>query len=427
MRYFPFDVSLLRLGEPLPVSLWDDRGTLLLPRGAVMRDDAQRRRLAARKPQVRSDDHDRLLGPWLLAMEQMVLRDEPLGRIAGLRPREVESPTAAATPLPVPEVDPLDLLGDLQMHLRKTLHDPKSEDFTDRLMRDADALTDLMREDPDASLLVLLHDAARDSLEYGVHHSLVVAAVSALVAIEHPAVWPQADIQRLALAGLTMNLSVLSLHDQLAAQEEDLSDQQRTELKAHGLRSAQLLRQVGFVDEALLLTVALHHHVAPQPSVDSVAGLAPELASRYRARLIHKVDAYTAKLSPRRQRPGMSATQAARSAFLDRNGDTDPVGSWVLKTIGLYPPGTLVMMRNGEAGIVHSRGPRAHAPWVAVLVSASGLPLSRPHLVDTGEESRAVVQAMTPSQLRVQVPLHAVLALKPKRSPQDEASTDSSC
>lgn len=419
MNLLPVEENLLRLGEPLPVSLWDSRGVLLLPRGALIQDEAQRRRLAALSPQVQAQDHDRIRRPWLLAMEQMVLRNETLGKIAELQPGEM-APLAGAAQVQAQTEDIVHRWSGLRMRLGNTLRDPQSAEFRARLMRDVHTLTDLLREDADASLLVLLHDAARDPRDHGVRHSLVVAAVCALVAIEQPTVWPHEDIHRLALAGLTMNLAILPLQDRLAVQVELPSAQQRAELKDHGMRSAHVLRQAGFVDEAWVLAVAMHHHAHPVPPIHSVAPLAPELAIRYRARLLHKVDVYAAKLSPRRNRPGVSATHAARAAFLDEGGGTDGVGAWLVKTMGLYPPGSLVKLRSGEAGIVRSRGSRTHAPWVAVLASASGTPLHEPLLRDTGQDPYAVVQAVAPHQLRVRVPLEAVLALKPKLSADDQ-------
>lgn len=420
MNLLPVEENLLRLGEPLPVSLWDTRGVLLLPRGALIQDEAQRRRLAALSPQVQAQDHDRIRRPWLLAMEQMVLRNETLGKIAELQPGEM-APLVGAAQVQVQTEDMAHRWSGLRMRLGNTLRDPQSTEFRARLMQDVQTLIDLLREDADTSLLVLLHDAARDPRDHGARHSLVVAAISALVALEQPSVWPAEDVQRLALAALAMNLAILPLQDRLAVQAEPPSAQQKAELKDHGMRSAHLLRQAGFVDEAWVLAVAMHHHARPQPVVNTIAQLAPELAIRYRARLIHKVDVYAAKLSPRRNRHGMSATQAARAAFLDEGGGTDGVGAWLVKTVGLYPPGSLVMLRNGEAGIVRSRGTRTHAPWVAVLASASGTPLHEPLLRDAGQDQYAVVQAVAPHQLRVRVPLEAVLALKPKASADDQA------
>ena len=179
------------------------------------------------------------------------------------------------------------------------------------------------------------------------------------------------------------------------------------------------------MDEAWLLAVAMHHHAQPLAPAVAVGSLAPDAAIRYRARLLHKVDVYAAKLSPRLHRPSMSATQAARSAFLDEGGGTDGVGSWLVRTIGLYPPGSLVMLRSGEAAVVRSRGSRTHAPWVALVASASGTPVHEPVLRDTGLDPYAVVQAVTPAQLRVRVPLEAVLALKPRTEGADEKGSGS--
>ena len=413
MNLLPVDESLLRLGEPLPVALWDARGVLLMPRGSQIADTAQRQRLMARQPQVQAHDHERIRRPWILAMEQALMRNETLGRIADLQPTEVAPPAATAADAARSADDAVHRWSSLRMRLANTLRDPGSREFRARLVRDAHTLCDLLAEDPDAALLVLLHDAARELRDAGVRHSLLVGALAALVAQDHPQAWPAEEVQRLALAGLTMNLSVLALQDRLALQADPLSAAQRQELKDHGPRSAMLLRAAGFVDEGWLLAVAMHHHSHSLPALQSLQAVTPELAIRCRARLIHKADVFAARLSPRRARPGLPATQAARAAFLDESGATDAVGPWLIKSLGLYPPGTLVTLRSGESGIVCRRGVRPSAPWVSVLASASGTPLHEPVVRDTSADAHAVVQAVAPHQLRLRVPLEAVLQGRP--------------
>ncbi len=421
MTLMPVDESLLRLGEPLPVALWDAHGVLLMPRGAMIHDETQRTRLVAMGPRVQSQDHERIRRPWLLAMESMVLRNETLGKIAELQIHDVQ-PSVARVSASASGDDLAHRWNTLRMRAGNTLRDPGAPEFRGRLLSDVQLLIDLLREDADASLLSLLHDVACDARDYGARHSLVVAALAALVALEHPGVWAPDEVQRLALAGLSMNVPILSLQDRLALQADRPTDEQRLALRDHGPRSASLLRQAGFVDESWLLAVAMHHHTLPLAPVMSVADLAPELAVRYRARLIHKIDLYTARLSPRRNRPGLSATQAARAAFLDDRGGADGVGSWLVKTVGLYPPGSLVKLRSGEAGVVRSRGPRTQTPWVAVLASASGTPLYEPVLRDTRDDVYAVTHALPPRQLKVRVPLEAVLALRPTPDAEEAAS-----
>ena len=423
MELLPVNENVLRLGEPLPVALWDARGVLLLPRGAHIQDEAQRRRLMSLGPQVQVHEHERIRRPWILAMEQMVLRNETLGRIADLQAGEV---TPAAPESRGPEEPAVDLIhrwSSLRMRLGNTLRDPHSAEFRLRLLRDAQTLAALLQEDPDGALLVLLHDAARELRERAVRHGVLVSALCTLVALENPQVWPADDVQRLCLAGLTMNLSVMALHDRLALQAEAPSAAQRAELKDHGPRSATLLRQAGFVDETWLLAVAMHHHSHTLPAQESLADVPPELALRYRARLLHKADLFAARLSLRRSRPGLSVTQAARAAYLDEAGAADSVGPWLLKTLGLYPPGAMVVLRSGESGIVCRRGMRPSAPWVSVLASASGTPLHEPLVRDTSNEAFSVVQAVAPHQLRLRVPLEAVLRGRPSSRVPEAAET----
>jgi hypothetical protein len=113
------------------------------------------------------------------------------------------------------------------------------------------------------------------------------------------------------------------------------------------------------------------------------------------ARLLRRVDIFSAKISRRASRAPMSPVQAAREACLGAGGVPDEVGGALLKAVGLYPPGSFVELVSGELGIVVARGRRANLPYVASLVSAAGNPLGEP-----------------PGQVRVRPPHDRLMALR---------------
>ena len=438
MNLQPVPESLLRLGEPLPAPIRDPRGNLLLPKGGVIGNEQQLRRLMVLKPHVQPHQIDTLRQPWVQAIGRLVLRNETLGRIAevgALPPRAADTPSAiaqdsAALGLADPEVghssgpaggspvgsapggataspaappaDLSDRCAALRVRIGNIIRAPLYTDFEDRLLPAVESLRGLVREDADGVLLVLLLDASQDMRDYGLRHSLVVAAIVALVTQEHPQAWPEDSAAQLVCAALTMNLSILQLQDQMALQTTPLAPEQRQRLAEHGALSVSRLRELGVTHPEWLFAVE-HHHAPPPVS---------EVGAQW-ASLIHKADVFAAALSPRRSRPGLSATSAARATFLDRSGQADTAGSWIVKTVGLYPPGTLVALNNDEMGVVCRRGQNPAAPWVAALVAPSGNPLAEPVVRDTARLTHRVVRAIPMHEARIRVPLSAVLARRP--------------
>lgn len=88
------------------------------------------------------------------------------------------------------------------------------------------------------------------------------------------------------------------------------------------------------------------------------------------ARLPARADIFAARLSPRKLRRAMSATSAAPAAYLDENKKPDEACSAIIKTTGVYPPGSLVRLGNTEVCVVVRRGRQANEPVVLSVVSA---------------------------------------------------------
>jgi hypothetical protein len=126
------------------------------------------------------------------------------------------------------------------------------------------------------------------------------------------------------------------------------------------------------------------------------------------ARLLMRVDIFTARLSRRKNRGPMSPLQAAKRACIGPNGKLDEIGSALLKALGLYPPGTFVALANQEVGIVISRGSRADLPRVASLRGANGQPLPAPALRDTNTSMYRVIRSLRATEVNL-VPNHDLM------------------
>lgn len=234
-----------------------------------------------------------------------------------------------------------------------------------------------LRTDPEACLGYLRRtQLARPS----VHHSLHVLVVAVLLA-DH---LDFDEAQQISLAGaaLTMNLALLEVQDRLYNFPRLTDAGDRAAIAAHPQRAAELLRQGGVEDEDWLAAVAQHHENidgSGYPGRLSIEAIAPM------ARVLRVVDAYCAKISGRHYRPPQSTRAAMKEIFGRDRIHLDPqISAQLLRTMGLYPPGTLVRLANGESACITRRGRGGGAHGVARF--ATSFLDSRGRLMDTPRE-----------------------------------------
>lgn len=401
MKLVPFSSQYLRLGEPLPFGLRDATGRLLLSAGQHITGREQLDELAAQDlfgEEAESADWRRRLAA---AMDLAIRQGAKLGNLAAVRPDAAprEAVPAAAKTLP-------EQWHALVAHLDGALREVRSgNDWRQRLFGVHGRARVAYQRRPDASLYHLVYEAGHSSQKYSCHHGLLT-----LLMCEQAATtlgWPQAWIDSLGRAALTMNVSMLRLQDQLAMSEHAPTPEMRTEIEHHPQTGADLLEAAGLGDPMSLAVVRLHHDAAgaEQP----LAALSPE---RQLARLLRRVDIFAAKISRRAKRQPMSPVQAAREACLGSAGLPDEIGGALLKAVGLYPPGSFVELTSGEVGIVLARGRRANLPFVAALVSANGCPLGEPALRDTIDQRYGVKGAVPPAAVKVRPPHDRLMAMR---------------
>ncbi|HEX7639425.1 MAG TPA: phosphohydrolase [Burkholderiaceae bacterium] len=391
MKVVPLSSEGLRVGRPLPFSVRDSSGAVLLARGTAIETDKQLQLLRARPLYIDFAESEAVRRAVNGQIDQLFRQDAALGRIASAKPDYDAVLAQQQVRAPAPEVK-LDW-PNLQMRLRLLLVDPHSADWVARVRALRDDVLVLVGRSPDRALLRLIFDAANEFQDYSATHSLFVCVLVALACELLPG-WDPAWRDPLTMAALTMNVSFTGLQDELARQSGAPSETQKGAMRDHPERSAVLLSEVG-VDDPLWLHAVRHHHSAPP---GPVSGRAP---GEMLARLIRRADRYAARLSPRRSRPASSATAAAQVALLDEGGHTDEAGQALIRTLGLYPPGVWVKLQCGEIALVLRRTAIAKAPVVASLVSRSGMPLAVPALRNTRLPNFEVTGAVPPAQVKV--------------------------
>lgn len=400
MKLVALSQDVIRPGEALPFDLRDADGRLLLAAGTRPDPGVMATKVAS--GHLFADEADcqewqRRLGR---AMDAKLLQNASLRDIVSARPD--------AGPARVAQRDAtvIEQWTELMLGLDALLRDMAPDvGWPQRLLALQERVFALYDRRPDASLYWLIFHCAHSTEHYSSYHALLCALIVRDTA--RMLDWLPDDVRSLTLAALTMNASMRKLQDRLASTEMRLSADVRAEIASHAERSARMLERAGVVDLLMVGIVRAHHDDKKQHLL--LAQLDP--AQRC-ARLLRRVDIFTAKLSRRHDRLPMSPMQAAREACFGAGGLPDEIGGALLKAIGFYPPGSFVELHSGEIGIVIARGRQANMPTVAALVSAARTPLGVPAVRDSRERRFAIKGPVGTAAVRVVPPHEMLLALR---------------
>ena len=399
MNLIPVNIDSLPLGKPLPFALRSAEGGLLAPRGYIIRNRTEVETLIARGVQLcmdtaeSADNHRR----YVAQLGQMLRDDQPLGQIATMK-IAIDAPARADA-----LADGLPDWHELEHFTSQLLRHPQDADFRTRLQALANTLQRHATHTPDATLLALIWLSGQGAQRYSALHALLVAVMCMLTAHETLR-WPEEEVHTLGCAALTMNLAMTALQDELARQPGAPDATQIDAIHGHAQQSAALLRSLGITDARWLQAVAMHHQHASGP-------LAAQEPAHQMARLLQRADVFAARLAPRATRHALTATAAVKASYYDDQGQVDDAGAALVRTLGMYPPGSLVRLANQEIAIVLRRGSTATAPRVAVLIGRSGMPTGEPIPRDTHLGEHKVAAALTMHKVRLQVSLQRLIKL----------------
>ncbi len=328
----------IRVGQALPWPLYDGEGKLLLRQSYVIETESQLERLLDR-------------GVYRPDLESAKRRD---------------ADAAANKPL-----TPFDKIGFLETRLRKIFDDivAKKGGVAARVTEFCDDLQALCDEDADAALgaLHLEHQGS-----YTIFHPIHVALLCELLGRRL-----RMDLhQRLSMlaAAVTANVGMLELQELLHNQTDPLSKEQRDALNRHPVDGVAILVAAGIEDEAWLEAV-IQHHERPDGSgyPHGIRGEAISLS----ARVVALADIYCAMITPRRYRSEILAKDALREMFLKRGAEVDgDLVQLFIKEMGIFPPGAIVRLNNGEHAVVIKRGRDTTCPCAQAVAGPRGAPYS---------------------------------------------------
>lgn len=399
LKYVPIPVALLAIGKPLPVDVWSASGQLLLRKGQPVVSEEHRAKLHAHSASSTAADAH----AWQRAYERMVhtLLSEGV---------DVQDISRASMPSEIRESDYIvgqQLQGgwlDLQEVLRGILYQGGlAINPLERLFGIEKVAQQLLQADTDDSLFSLFQTLADTAQGYCATHALLCAVVCELTGQKLALPVPQRGT--LFRAALVMNIGMARDQDSLARQHAAPTPWQRTLIQEHPQRSADILSGIGLSDPELLDVVRWHH----EP--DSPQALPPLAMVR---RILATADSFVAKMASRRTRASLSPVRAVKSMVMGAQGAGLGVGSAMAQAAGFYPPGTYVLLANGETAVTVQRGERANTPWVIPILDKDGIALGKWACKETTTPASTIATAVPAEKIKVTLGIERVRKAREK-------------
>lgn len=356
--------GLLDVGKPLPWPVYNEYGQLLVAQGHVIQNENQLERLYQRglyDPPQR----------W----ERPVLEEDT----------DVEA---------LEDVDPFREYGALLVDLERMMEAvvARDEDSQTKVTSMAKRIHVLCRSDKDAALaLIHVYSVKSTAYEQTLFYAILCWFMAQKLSLKKD------QLVTLMAAALTANLALLPYQDKLNQSRSGLSEEQRRIISKHPERSARALEAAGMENRVCLEVIRQHHEKSDGTGYPR--GLQGDDIMN-EARIIAVAERYVAMITRRAYRSRCRADEALRSIITSARERADrSITQALYRTLGRYPPGALVALRNGETAVVIRR-PKGDDPVdVRVLLTAQGHPYLNPFPRDTEQEEWSVDRIVVPDVL----------------------------
>ena len=187
----------------------------------------------------------------------------------------------------------------------------------------------------------------RDSDSFTYAHSVAVCALMANLARRMD--MDAGAQQELGIAGLLHDVGKMLIPKEILNKPGRLTDAETEVMRGHVTRGHELLKKGGNLPQAALEVCLSHHEKIDGTGYpDKLAGPQIGLAARMGA----VCDVYDAVTSNRPYKEAWSPAECLASMFTWQGHFDEDILSLFIRSVGIYPVGSLVRMRSGRLGVV---------------------------------------------------------------------------
>lgn len=343
-NYQKLSINDIKLGQPLPYSVYDKAGILLLKTGCSINVE---RHLAI-----------------LIANGLYFMPDASIARPSSPEPDAQKE-----------EVNTFLLLDSAKVKLQRLFEQFREGRLRDDFISRIDALAITVQEacslDTDAALANLHLDY---ETSYTVVHHMQAAILCEILGNKLK-IKGEARLS-LIKAALTHDMALLDIQDSLDQQTTPLDSHQKERIRAHPQSSARILRELGVTDATWLNAVEYHHErLDGSGYAEALSGDSIKIPTR----ILAVADIYSAMIRDRPYRRAMVSSEAMRRLLLEQGQKADlRFIQLLIKEIGVFPPGALVQLANKEISVVKQRHQNSVCPTVYSFIRSTGMPMISP-------------------------------------------------
>lgn len=204
-------------------------------------------------------------------------------------------------------------------------------------------------------------------------------------------------LQQVGIAGLLHDIGKIFIPHEVLNKPGKLTDEEFNIVKTHPLKGWEILKDCSGVSE-LTLDVCRHHHerVDGKGYPDKLSGEALTLFARMGA----VCDVYDAITSNRCYKTGWEPAESIRKMAEWKNGHFDEVIFHAfVKTVGIYPTGSLLKLKSGRLGVVTDQSKQSLTkPLVKVFFSTRSNAHILQETVDLSKSPDSIANLENPLQ-----------------------------
>ncbi len=249
--------------------------------------------------------------------------------------------------------------------------DKESSTYSEKIMDISCRLQEMCESNAD--LMIAYFQLNRED-DYEVIQPLYTGVIAEVIGSKK--ISDKEERKAIMAAALTHDIGMHTLKDIVSNREVPLTPDQLADLKLHPIRAVKYLRKSGVKNDVWIKSVQQHHERLDGSGYPH--GLSDDDIS-IGAKIIAIADTFIAMTKPHANRKGAIAKQALMELFTSRGEKVDnELTQMFIRDMGLFPPGSVVKLANGDIAMVTHRGKTATQPIVQSIIGPRGAPFEKP-------------------------------------------------